>query len=959
MSDDTRLIERWLPIAEIGIEAVRERTPMTPFPAPNRLHVWWARRPLVASRAAVLASLLPADADRDKFMHVLGIHGDPVKAKNLMARLRRKNERMPANPYGYKRAFSYTPQPPDLAWLNENITTPPVVLDPTAGGGSVPLEVARCGFFGLANDINPVSSLLIRATAELPIKFGEDLAQRFAKISARWIDKLEEVLFPLFPQVYDPEEKQDTNYLWARTVTCPYCSGRIPLSPNWRLDDKGTGVRVIADTKNKQCRFEIVNKPSEHADPTVSGGKSMCPYDDCKRIVDSEEIKKQACAGQMGEQLYAVIYKEKVIVTTKTGKKKVKWVRGFRTPQLEDDNAEQINRTLAEKLEDWKIRKIIPTEKFPENSSDSRPIQYGMYHWTDLFSPRQLLCHGFGVEVFNELLQRDEADKKLDELERAAYLYLALTIDTLLSYSNRLCFWVSSTQRTGQIFARHDFAFISSYTEMSAICMGSSCIWARKKVLECIEELITLSASESTRLLRSDNNRQPITVTCQSADSLHHIMDTSIDCVIMDPPYYDNVMYAELSDFFYVWLKRTAGKLYPDLFRRQLTDKINEAVANPAKFNGKESSKALAKRDYQDRMTAIFDECHRVLKDDGILTLMFTHKAAGAWDALTVGLMQAGFIITASWPVATEAGGLHIRDKAAANSTIFLVCRPRPLRDSNAETVYWEDVEPQVRQAVRARVAEFQAAGIRGVDLYLACFGPALEEFSRHWPLKRGTPRPRPTVRGQSRELFDDFDPFAAMPEDALTAARREVKQWRLGQISQRGAQAAENIDAITAFFILAWDTFEAPVFDYDEALRLARAIGVDLEKDIIGSLCEKKGNKIRLWDSQTRADKNTLGAVKGQPVMINALHRAAHLMRKHGKETTLEMLRDVPPEDFINALSALLEVLPVSTKISEVKMTGDLARFGDDFQMLYDLYRLAFTDKMKEPEQLKLWREQ
>ncbi len=146
----------------------------------------------------------------------------------------------------------------------------------------------------------------------------------------------------------------------------------------------------------------------------------------------------------------------------------------------------------------------------------------------------------------------------------------------------------------------------------------------------------------------------------------------------MDPPYYDNVMYAELSDFFYVWLKRTAGQMVPELFTRHLTDKENEAVANPAKFAGQKGAKALAGRDYQHRMAGIFAECRRVLKPNGIMTLMFTHKATGAWGALAKGLMEAGFIITASWPINTEAeGSLHIKNKSAANSTIFLVCRPR------------------------------------------------------------------------------------------------------------------------------------------------------------------------------------------------------------------------------------------------------------------------------------------
>lgn len=263
-------------------------------------------------------------------------------------------------------------------------------------------------------------------------------------------------------------------------------------------------------------------------------------------------------------------------------------------------------------------------------------------------------------------------------------------------------------------------------------------------------------------------------------------------------------MYAELSDFFYVWLKRTAGYIYPEFFRRPLTDKENEAVANPAKFKGEKGAKALAGRDYQHRMAAIFTEMRRVLKPDGIITLMFTHKATGAWDALTKGLMEAGFAITASWPLNTEAeGSMHIKDKSAANSTVFLVCRP--LNHQDTETRYWEDVEPKVRAAVRERIGAFQKGGIRGVDLYLSCFGPALEVFSQAWPLVRGTPRQDVEQTRRKRrqaEMFDEqYDPFAVSPEDALVAARAEVKNWRLSQLAH--AKRNVELDNLTSWFVL------------------------------------------------------------------------------------------------------------------------------------------------------------
>ena len=426
--------------------------------------------------------------------------------------------------------------------------------------------------------------------------------------------------------------------------------------------------------------------------------------------------------------------------------------------------------------------------------------------------------------------------------------------------------------------------------------------------------------------------------------------------IITDPPYYDNVPYADISDFFYVWLKRTAGYVEPSLFRRQLTDKDQEAVANLARFKGQKGAKVLAGRDYQERMAAIFTECRRVLKPNGILTLMFTHKATEAWDALTTGLMKAGFTITASWPINTEAeGSLHIKDKSAANSTIFLACRPRHQQSASAEKRYWEDVEPLVAAAVRERVQKFQDAGIAGVDLYLASFGPALEKFSEFWPLERGTPRPQIELakkRKKQAELFpEEIDPYAVTPEDALTAARREVKNWRLEQLTHRKART--DMDAVTAWFVLAWDAFEAPVFPFDEALRLARAVGVDLEKDIVGRLATKKGSDIVLLDSQQRAAKMFLGPGDGSRAMLDVLHHAAYAARARSLEAARELLENggwLNDPAFHVALQAVLEVLPVSATFSKIALTPALSGFGSDFEALENLRRLAFTEQVDEP---------
>jgi putative DNA methylase len=973
---DTRLIEKWLPIAALGEESVRERRFSlhgNALPPNNSLHVWWARRPLVASRAAILASVLPSTADHDKFMVTLGIHGDPIKARRQLDNARRTGIRI-EDPFYWPRAFRYSPSQKDLSWVESEIGRAMVVLDPTAGGGSIPFESIRIGASTLANDLNPVASLIQKATLEWPLKFGHSVSEEYARISKLFTAVLKERLRPFFPQSGAPNEF-DMTYLWARTIRCPYCNGLVPLSPNWRLAGEGSGIRLLPHLGSghgdptRVCGFEIVSSAAMQSAGTVSDGDGSCPYSDCGRIIDGDDIKQQAQVGGMGEQIYAIMYRRRLETRTKSGKRgKDKWVTGYRTPTADDDPKKLVNHFLEEKMIEWDSLDIVPREAIPDLSNYERGHKmYGLYHWRDLFSPRQLLGHGMAVEVYRELIDQEGRTSGLSEVTKAAFVYLALSLDRMRDYNSRMTRWHVQREVMVNTFDSHNFAHRWSYGEMEPLIDGLGYDWALAQTANCIDGLVGLvrpDANAKKDLLSPVTigtfTPPSVSISCKSADALDHIEDNTVDVVVMDPPYYDNVMYAELSDFFYVWLKRTAGHVVPELFTRQLTDKENEAVANAAKFAGQKGAKVLAGRDYQERMKGIFAECRRVLKDDGIMTIMFTHKATGAWDALAMGLMEAGFKITASWPINTEAeGSLHIKDKSAANSTIFLVCRPRTEHADDGAT-YWEDVEPLVAKAVRTKVEEFQKAGIGGVDLYLACFGPALEEFSVHWPLKRGTPRPTPEAkkRRKQAEIFEEeWDPYAVTPEDALDAARREVKRWRLEQLTQMKAKA--ELDGPTSWFVLAWDAFQAPVFPYDEALRLARAVGVDLDKEIVGRLAEKKASDLVLWDSAKRAAKGALGPADGSRGMIDALHHAANVGRTRSLETAKEMIEknglssDV---GFLTALKAVLEVLPVSKAYTGIDLEGDVAAAGSDFEALEKLRTLAYSDRVGSPHQLKLW---
>ena len=245
-----------------------------------------------------------------------------------------------------------------------------------------------------------------------------------------------------------------------------------------------------------------------------------------------------------------------------------------------------------------------------------------------------------------------------------------------------------------------------------------------------------------------------IQIDAVSADGLFHIPDNSVDAVVTDPPYYATIQYAEMSDFFYVWMKRTLGDILPELFLTELTDKEREAVANPSRFRGmvtppgtlpdkRVTPEDLAKQDYEAKMALAFAEYYRVLRDDGVMTVQFNHKDSGAWDVLTKSLIDAGFEITASWAVNTEnPQNLHQAKKNSVSSTVLLVCRKR---DPNAEQAWWDDLQVEVRNQVLAKAPELEEAlktttasgqeQAAGIDLYLSAFGPALNVFSRSHPI--------------------------------------------------------------------------------------------------------------------------------------------------------------------------------------------------------------------------------
>ncbi|MDR7400960.1 MAG: hypothetical protein QN155_01845 [Armatimonadota bacterium] len=498
-----------------------------------------------------------------------------------------------------------------------------------------------------------------------------------------------------------------------------------------------------------------------------------------------------------------------------------------------------------------------------------------MRTWADLFSPRQLMALCTYLEAYHEVA-REVRGGLPEDRAKAVLTYLALVMDKCADYNNYLATWEQSRGIVKHIFQRHDFSFKWSFGEFDAARMLLP--WALDQVLDAYQGLARLAGPPARRLFAVANPRPPVVTRLGNAAHMPEVATGSVHAVVVDPPYYANVMYGELSDFFYVWMKRTLGDIYPEAFSSVLTDKDAEAVANPARFKGLTGRKPdeLAEQDYERKMFTCFREFHRILRDDGVLTVMFTHKRADAWNALGRALIEAGFEVRASWPVRTESEhSLHQAKKNAAQSTILMVCRKRP---PSGDPAWWDEVRSKVREEARRRAREYEQAGISGVDLYLATYGPTLGVLSRHWPVLTGETDPE---TGEPRRLA---------PEDALHVAREEVVALRKQGLIGR----AVRFDPVTDFYLLAWDAFRAATFPADEARKLALALDADLESVLVRQhrVLAKRGDAVTLREPKDRRTRGRLDPeADAFPTLLDAVHTALLVVQEDGSRAARRFL--------------------------------------------------------------------
>lgn len=933
------LIEQWLPAAAIGAESLRDGSAAKKPPV-NRLHVWWARRPLTASRAAVVASLLPAwpsqsDAEREArtarvlaelelefpggeieyrswYLKTLGILGDPVAGRAAIAAANAAGTRLEGNGYGYPRAFTASPSEATvarihrLASLRADVGQQVCVLDPFAGGGSIPFEAARYGCDTIANELNPVATAILQATVALPAEFGPEFANIIKTYGERWEERVRKRLEQYFPR---QEGETIVAYIWAHTVPCPTTGRPTPLAPDFWLARGNAGrdvaVALKVDRAAGTYSLAIVDGP----EAKQWGNRSTYKQGGAESIWTGETfsadyIQRMSQQGYMGQMLLALSITSRGSLG-----------RYFRTPAPTDLKAiTAAEAELQARLPAWEVADLVPTEPIDSISNYNRGHRmYGINRWCDFFTSRQLLTSVTALEELRGIAVEAREDLG-DEGGRALALYLALALDKSVDYNSRQCSWHATRTTIRSTFDKHNFNFKWSFAEFDGA--NSLLPWAVSQVENAYDGMARLAYQAAK--LDAPERRDQARITRGSALSLP-LADASIDAIITDPPYYDNVMYAECSDYFYVWLKRSLRDSWPEFTDLLLTEKQEEVVANRALFKDVATAASrrkaelgktaveLADAHYEDLLKGSFREAARVLKPDGVLTVMFTHKRVDAWDTLGAALLDAGFTISASWPVHTESEhSLHQAKKNAAASTIFLACHKR----MGSESVYWTDIRRAVELAAEEAAHRFSELGITGVDLTIATYGPVLSVLSARWPVYSG-------------DLDDDGNPRVLRPDTALDLARE-----RVATLKKRGLLGGKDVDfdRVTDWWLLAWNDFQAAEFPFDEARKLSIATHLEVDDLAKAHKIIKQGSG--MVTLLTPAQRRTAGRLdvdaNSWPTWVDRLHSLMLVYDEEGLAAARSWLARTGLADdprFVDLIRAALYAVP------RVKEKGEFAR--------------------------------
>jgi adenine-specific DNA methylase len=771
----------------------------------------------------------------------------------------------------------------------------PKVLDPFAGGGAIPLEALRLGCEAHAIDLNPVAHLIELCTVLYPQKFGQpdsrpvpDYIRRlighnrakkklaegptlFRHENAAAVPEADGELIPnveiteadyrrnplaadvkywghwvlertqrKVAQFYPPSSNGNVPvaYLWARTVKCPnpMCGATIPLIRQlWlcRKEKRKAALRLLVDAELKNCGFAIAEGKAIDFDAntgTMQHGKASCPL--CSVVVDGRILRTESRAGRMGQQLMAVATSP----TKQRGKV-------YRIATQTDDEAYQLAASSLEEAQRLYGKSIVPDEPMtpdrpsPNSRGLSGVVRYGLDRFGLLFNDRQAVALTTlvrSVREATEIVGRSSTS----EYASAVGAYLAACLDWFADKSTTLTRWHNSGEKISGTFSRQALPMVWDYAEVNpgagaGADFKSGLVWA-------LRALDRLSFTHS-----------PAHVICTSATRLPFDPE-ALDAVVTDPPYYDAVPYSDLSDFFYVWLKRTVGDVFVDQFRTPLTPKNQELIAYYGQ--GKRRVQKVPEW-YEAGMREAFAEMQRVLGKTGVVCVMFAHKTTAAWESVIAGLLRSGLVVTSSWPLNTEMKARMVaRGAAALASSVTLICRKRA---STSDTGLWDDVRVELQGVAKNCLEFFWSQGIRGADFFISAIGPALSVFGRYERVTK--------LSGDEVAVAQFLDEVRAL-----------VTGYALSKILK--TTHTGNIDPESRFYVVwRWSYGDAKV-PADESFKMAQALGMDtgIMWDRTGVL-EKSGENVQAVPVAKRMKIRDLGEpnTDGSPAsLIDVLHR-------------------------------------------------------------------------------------
>ena len=857
--DDRRLIEDYLPLDALNAIASREK--LHPRRYVEMVHYWPARRPITASRAAVYAALVAAPKSND----------EREEAASFVAKL----AAFKPDPEVVKKARRHI--------LEAHSGRTPKVLDPFAGGGAIPLEAARLGCESHALDYNPVAHLIELCTLAYPQTFGSKLADDFEHWRQVVLERVRKDVGDLYPDVQIPESdavaSQITLFgkrtsdspapsreatlvacIWARTVPCrrPGCAAPVPLVRQAWLRKKNGAIAAVPriEDGNRLC-WDIVSGASirevSQQEAQTGAGQAVCVA--CNTPAPGGYVKEMAVLERMDESLAAVAV---------DGQRSKLYLSPPATTLPDDSECvHRLNALLEE-------TRLDPLDE-RMNTADSTTVAgrgYGISLYRELFTPRQLLVLFTLIKHIRKVHAEMLREEMAEDRARALATYFAMAFGRFVIIFNKFSRWEPKDQITrGAIGDRQALKMIYDFSDINPFAETTGCLpFALDREAYCIRELAKY--------------RNPSVVSRGNAARLFYD-DETFDAVITDPPYYSSIYYADLSAFFYVWLKRIIGDLYPEHFTLPVPPKRREAVAQPSEHGGDTKK---AKAHYQDMMHRSFAEARRVLRPGAPLVCVYAHRTTEGWATLIRALVGAGLTVTEAWPVQTESRGrVNALGAAALSDSIFFVARRRETTETGR---YEAQVKPELLDIARERVTTLWAGGkgIGGADLLMAAVGAGLRAYTRFAKVEYANGEVVPA------ELY-------------LREVEGVVLDVMLDEIFGLRGAAVGSVDPETRFYVLWRFTYRESAIQAGDAYVFCYPQGIEIDgpQGLSGappSLVEKSRSKFRVRTFEERGNDDRLGISRDgrQAPLIDVVHRLLWLIDHRPGNQVREFLKSARP---------------------------------------------------------------